>query len=79
MLRRLLLTASLMASTFFVTGAVTAPAVNAATTCASSSQQAIAEDSAKKCEWRWWHGKRCYFCKSEFGHWYLVSCKKKRH
>ncbi|TMR88673.1 hypothetical protein [Nonomuraea basaltis] len=77
MLKRLLLTASLMASTFFVTGAVTTPAVNA-DTCASSAQQTTA-DSAKKCTWKWWGDKYCYFCKKKHGSWKLQYCKENNH
>jgi hypothetical protein len=70
MLKRLLLTASLVLSTF-VTGAVTSPTANAAT-CASSAQQTVANDSAKKCRWK----KGCKWCKyKKHGKWHKEWCK----
>ena len=76
MLKRLLLTATLAASTLIVTGTATTPPAGAtsggaASACTSSAQLLTATPQgvdSRKCEWRWWHHKWCKYC-WRHGHW----------
>ncbi|MFD1547592.1 hypothetical protein [Nonomuraea guangzhouensis] len=80
MLKRLLLTASLAASTLIVTGTATTQPVSAASVCPPSAQHvtAMPQSADRKCEWRWWHHKWCKFC-WRHGHWERQWCKSWDH
>lgn len=78
MLKRLLLTAALAASTLFVTGTVATTAASATSTVsytAGADHVTTPVIHKKKCKWMWWHGKKCWWCWHS-GHWVRQWCKK---
>ncbi|MEU0569162.1 hypothetical protein ABZ297_27815 [Nonomuraea sp. NPDC005983] len=72
MLKRLLLTAALAASTLLVTGSISTPAQAAdASRCASAKQITLTPArTARRCEWR----RGCYYCYRS-GHWNREYCR----